>query len=88
MEDDDWKPSYFTVKKWSMALICLADIVIMAVYAVMGTYLANRYIHDFEDIKPHEAEYTKVWFWLRKKQSFLDKFQFRFLISLTWNFFC
>lgn len=66
--DEVQKPNYFEAKKWLTAVLSIANIVLMILYAALATFLANRYIHEFEDIKPYEAETTKVsiHFWIVK----------------------
>ena len=54
------KPPAYTTKKLVVIGFCLANIIMMVVYAAMAYTISWRFLYDYESFPPHQVEDAKV----------------------------
>lgn len=65
------KTFLFDWKKWTLAILCALNIIIMIVYAALCKLLADRYLYDYETFEPYRIEDAKVIYSFKNLQSII-----------------
>lgn len=60
MDGEISKPFLFSIKKWSVIILCALNIILMIIYASISNLLANRYLYDYEIDRDYRIEEVKV----------------------------
>ncbi|KAH7640320.1 uncharacterized protein LOC124496098 isoform X2 [Dermatophagoides farinae] len=60
MDGEISKPFLFSIKKWSVIILCALNIILMIIYASISNLLANRYLYDYEIDRDYRIEEVKL----------------------------